>query len=662
MSVSNDSTVLRTVEDGRGLLSSAFLEFCDKLRKNDPSILPEPGNDRPSRIRRLSENEGMELADALLENANVTYLELEMDHHTKCSSEAMAKYVRSSKSLQRIDWNGELRHREEILCCFLHAFQESTSLKELHINFPVIGGPSNLALENMLTNTQSLRSLGLSYPFGPSSQDLAVAEVSSGLKKNTTLRELRLSWGPTTISPIFTSVRDHPLLQRLCLCGYRMDLAGLETLLLSDTSNITELDIQGSYGGSPILGLTSVLQALGRRPTLTKLALRQVQLGRDEARLLRMALCNTPRLQSLVLARNTLGSVGLAELAPALQRNTSIKVLDLSWNDLNDMDSARLLRDIIRNNKIMTALDLPGNRFGVTAGAVELIADGLGSNSTLPKIDLTYCALGDVGVSILAQSLGFRNTTLQKLTLNINSITSAGIGVLLEAMEQSHHITDLDLRRNPIGDGGAVLLARFLENNALPSLTHLVLRNCGIEDDGFTALMSALEQNTSLLHLDLRNDHRFSERAFLALAESLPKIKVLQRIDLAWCTGLASAMPLLLAGLRENTSLFRFHVANCAPCLAPPTTEETGRCAGVWMQEMKRLGHRNRFLSLIRAPKERLPPRGVWPRALARAATLYDVIFEVLRSKPNLVPSEDTERREATKDTVVPKKRKRGNE
>jgi hypothetical protein len=53
MSVSNDSTVLRTVEDGRGLLSSAFLEFCDKLRKNDPSILPEPGNDRPSRIRRF---------------------------------------------------------------------------------------------------------------------------------------------------------------------------------------------------------------------------------------------------------------------------------------------------------------------------------------------------------------------------------------------------------------------------------------------------------------------------------------------------------------------------------------------------------------------------------------------------------------------------------
>jgi hypothetical protein len=121
-------------------------------------------------------------------------------------------------------------------------------------------------------------------------------------------------------------------------------------------------------------------------------------------------------------------------------------------------------------------------------------------------------------------------------------------------------------------------------------------------------------------------------------------------------------MPLLLEGLRENTSLFRFHVAGCAPLLAPPTTQETAKYTGGWIQEMERLGYRNRFLPLIRAPKERLPPRGVWPRALARVAILPDVIFEVLRSKPSLVPSEDTEGKEAAKDTGAATKRKRGDE
>jgi hypothetical protein len=66
------------------------------------------------------------------------------------------------------------------------------------------------------------------------------------------------------------------------------------------------------------------------------------------------------------------------------------------------------------------------------------------------------------------------------------------------------------------------------------------------------------------------------------------------------------------------------------------------------MQEMGRLGYRNRFRPLIRAPKERLPARGVWSYALARVATLPDVIFVVLRSKPSLVPSEDTKDTEVT--------------
>jgi hypothetical protein len=148
----------------------------------------------------------------------------------------------------------------------------------------------------------------------------------------------------------------------------------------------------------------------------------------------------------------------------------------------------------------------------------------------------------------------------------------------------------------------------------------------------------------------------------LALAESLPEIKVLQRIDFKWCTGLASAMPLLLAGLRENISLFRFHVANSAPYAVPPTPDDTAKCAGGWMQEMERLGYRNRFRPMIRAPKEWPPPLGVWPHALAPVAKLHDIIFEVLRSKPSLVPSEDTGGKGAAEDTGVPQKHKRDDE
>jgi hypothetical protein len=80
-------------------LSPEFLDLCAKVRNNDPSILPVPGNFL--RIRHLIEKEDIEPADALLENNSVTYLELGTAKYAKGSAEAMAKYVPGSYSLER---------------------------------------------------------------------------------------------------------------------------------------------------------------------------------------------------------------------------------------------------------------------------------------------------------------------------------------------------------------------------------------------------------------------------------------------------------------------------------------------------------------------------------------------------------------------------------
>jgi hypothetical protein len=107
-----------------------------------------------------------------------------------------------------------------------------------------------------------------------------------------------------------------------------------------------------------MIDLTRVLQALARYPTLTKLILHGLRLRRDEARLLRLAVCGISSLQTLALPGGTLGSAGLVELAPALYRNTSINVIDLSENVFHHVESAVILRDILRSNKTITALDL----------------------------------------------------------------------------------------------------------------------------------------------------------------------------------------------------------------------------------------------------------------------------------------------------------------
>jgi hypothetical protein len=224
------------------------------VRNSDPSIMPDLGES--FKIRPLSETEYIELARALLENTNVTNLQLDTATYTERSAAAMAEYVGTSKCIQCIQWNGEsYRDGQEseqcqrMLCCFLPAFQESTSLKELHMELPLSGGgPSNLALKKMLTHTKSLWSLDLIY-VNELLEVAAATAVRSGLKKNTSLRELTLSFSRrnSTVPPTLISLGDHTLLRSLCLHEHKVDLTGLKTFLESDTSKITELDIDGSH-------------------------------------------------------------------------------------------------------------------------------------------------------------------------------------------------------------------------------------------------------------------------------------------------------------------------------------------------------------------------------------------------------------------------------
>jgi Ran GTPase-activating protein (RanGAP) involved in mRNA processing and transport len=76
----------------------------------------------------------------------------------------------------------------------------------------------------------------------------------------------------------------------------------------------------------------------------------------------------------------------------------------------------------------------------------------------------------------------------------------------------------------------------------MPSLKQIDLHWCNIDDDGFVALMSALERITSLQILNMAANH-FGERGFTALAESPPNIKGLQQINITDNGIVQSIMP-----------------------------------------------------------------------------------------------------------------------
>jgi hypothetical protein len=78
----------------------------------------------------------------------------------------------------------------------------------------------------------------------------------------------------------------------------------------------------------------------------------------------------------------------------------SIKSLDLASNDLDDIESANILRELIRRNKTITGLSV-----FLVIPLVALVAIPPLLRPFLQQLGLRECGLGDQGLSLLASAL-----------------------------------------------------------------------------------------------------------------------------------------------------------------------------------------------------------------------------------------------------------------
>jgi Ran GTPase-activating protein (RanGAP) involved in mRNA processing and transport len=625
------------------LISVAVRELCNRLRANDPGILEEdPTFELMHHLEWCSEAECIAVFQALKENTSVEricFSSLFERQYTERSALVIAEYMESSTTLKTLDLSygrhGYLSEGHEMTSTVLRILSRNTSVTELNIDTDVVKFAS-VALQELLTRTQTLQKLEMFGHDFEAFNEVHIDAITSGFANNTTLRDLEFqSWREADLAPMLIALQRHPALKKIHISAGCSDisfqsvpsLSGLEVLLRSQDSKVKELILE--QVGTRTVGLPPVLQELGRNTTVTHLSICDSVLSRENFQEVKSMLRHNTALQYLNLASSALKSVGLAEIAPVLYRNTSIKTLDLSNIGLDDIESTNVLRELLRRNKTISSLCLRGNAFGRDVAAARSIFESLRCNTALQQLDLSHCELDDQGISNLANALAVRDTSILELNIQWNRITSVGVRALVEDnVEAVKTLTKLCLASNPFGRGSevAIILADALERNTMPNVKELDLDRCGIDDDGFVALVSSLEQNTALQKLELR-ENSFGKLGFVALAESLPNIKGLQEIHFSGDAGFQSTLPLLLEGFRKNTSLVEV-------AISPYELEE-------WSRELKFLGQRNRFTPLLKAsdPPDVSPQLGIWSRALAKVATEPDVLFHVLHNKPKLVES-----------------------
>jgi hypothetical protein len=148
---------------------------------------------------------------------------------------------------------------------------------------------------------------------------------------------------------------------------YLPSLSGLEVLLPINDSKAKELVLD--QVDARTVGLHSVMMELGHNTALTNLAICNSVLSHENVQQLE-AVLRQNTLQHLMLECTRLGNTALAE------------------NDLDDVESANILRETIRRNKTIISLCLSDNAFGRNAAATRTIVEGVRSNTVLHQLDL----------------------------------------------------------------------------------------------------------------------------------------------------------------------------------------------------------------------------------------------------------------------------------
>jgi Leucine-rich repeat (LRR) protein len=222
----------------------------------------------------------------------------------------------------------------------------------------------------------------------------------------------------------------------------------------------------------------------------------------------------------------------------------------------------------------------------------------LHNGSDIHVLHLEKCGLGTAQISHLAGLIRAQQNLIS-LDISKNNLDGTSLCFLLErGIAQHPTLSKLMLSENPIGDKGAVALSKFLSSTDHSNLRSLSLLECEIWDRGCRAMARDMARFGNLKELFV--DGNWGEH-LESIAKSLRNNVVMTKL---W-------MPQYFSGSND--------------------CEDTQRKAWTQIQYYLRLNRANRKILLNVSISS-----STWVSTLARGNTDLDLIFYVLRSRPEV--------------------------
>eukprot|EP01028_Stygiella_incarcerata_P004576 TRINITY_DN2007_c1_g2_i5.p1 TRINITY_DN2007_c1_g2~~TRINITY_DN2007_c1_g2_i5.p1 ORF type:complete len:573 (-),score=126.82 TRINITY_DN2007_c1_g2_i5:169-1887(-) len=369
-----------------------------------------------------------------------------------------------------------------------------------------------------------------------------------------------------TVTPVslvkHVSIHSHEVrsirLELQVYSSFRMKL--LIDYVIHSIVFLKELDLSGNdeFGDE---GWIRIAKALETNTSLKILDLSYCKIGSAVAIGISQMLEKNSSLVNLDLSWNDrIGDEGLSQIAKVLETNTSLKALELSWCRIGSAASIRIAQ-MLKKNSFLLILDLSWNR-DIEDKGWSRIAEALENNNSLKTLEICGCTIGLAASIRIAQMLE-KNSRLLNLDISGNeSVGDEGWIRIAEALEINTSLDTLNMSSCGIGSAAAKRIAQMLEKNS--SLIKLNLRGNGdIGDEGWFRITKALEFKTSLRKLNATSC-AFGLSIAIKIAQMFGKNSSLVSLDLSGNDGIGDEGWIRITkALEANTSLKRLNLTSC---------------------------------------------------------------------------------------------------
>jgi Ran GTPase-activating protein (RanGAP) involved in mRNA processing and transport len=485
-----------------------LIATCQALRKNDPHLTKLDLVEYGSLVDW--KQQGMKVAEALEVNTVVEDLTL-CDPLCADSALQLSQFLRSSPSLHRLAMVGKGQDTEEAsrenetlkTHIVIKSISHNSSLVKLILHDVLFG--ENCPLEGFLSSTRTLLDFVYCQTYSTMTHGTAQA-IGRGFAKNKSL--VNLEWctsdGFDFLEEVLFGLLKHIKLKSLDLQTQLTKLSSqaLRSLLhCNETLEDFELALYSS-SEEEISTMAPVLAGLAQNTGLKKVLIRSESSESSET--------------------NTRVATAWTDM---LQRNTSIKILDLNGGEW-DGDSGFKLSSAVAaglvNNSSLETLRLPCE---YSCSSEDSMFNGpvwqemLKNNHSLKSLSFSMCAISVEGFQCLARGLSC-NTSLGTLDLSFTDVEDSSVTALVDGLRTNKTLKCLDLSGNCVlSQSGLAAIDRLIGYNVLRELSL-----DGTEGSvGSSISASGLSDNHSLDKLNLESSfvHGEGSETFRALWESL---------------------------------------------------------------------------------------------------------------------------------------------